>query len=147
MENSLPHESKENVMVKQCFLLRGFLSWSPSITTNTIFQELFREWAIHTHRCFCISVGWQLSIECYDVGQCYFIHNTQPSLAYIHIHENGEWVFVETITNGQNDFVQSPENVSYLCSQSHPGCLSSAAHGDAGNLELSLFLTDWFLYP
>ena len=32
------------------------------------------------------------------------------------------------------------KNVSYLLSQSHPGYLSSAAHGDAVNLELSLFV-------
>lgn len=75
----------------------------------------------HAHRRFCISLGWRLLIECYDVGQYYFIHNTQPPLACIHIHEHGERVFVETITNGQNDFVQSPEKCELSSQPKSPG--------------------------
>lgn len=60
--------------------------------------------------------GW-ISIEWSDVGQYCFIHNTQSSLAYIHIHENYKLVFVLTITNGQNDFMQSSINGNYFHSQ------------------------------
>lgn len=94
---------------------------------------------------FCISLEWQVLIECYDAGQYYFIHNTQPPLAYIHIHENDERVFVETITNGQNDFMQSPENVNYLLSQSHPGDLPSASDGEERNLGLTVFVSSVIL--
>jgi hypothetical protein len=100
-------------------LAEGILSWSPSVTTNAMYKDLLGEPSIHTQWCFCISLGcvwggW-VSIEWSDAGQYYFIHNTQYSFAYIHIHENDKQVFVRT--SDQNDFMQSPQNGNYFCSQ------------------------------